>query len=65
MDRLEMHEKARGAIEQNLDTSIVKGGDAVYDAAYQYAYKALVDAGVPESDAREVARYVATGFAAP
>lgn len=70
MTRDEMIELARGNIEQNLcaDWDPENGdpdADYIYDDAYVLAFDKLVDANVPVLEAREVAQYVAQGFAQP
>ena len=63
-DRL--REIARGNIERHLaDASAEDGPDAIYDSAYTLGFDALVDAGVPLPEARQIASEVAQLFAQP
>jgi hypothetical protein len=59
-------EIARGNVERYLSDAVMEDGeDAIYDSAYTLALDALVDAGAPLQEAREIAVRVAQAYAQP
>jgi hypothetical protein len=61
-----LDEIAMGGIEHGLDVDPEDSSpDEVYDDAYNLAFDALHDAGIPDEQAREVARRNAMKIAQP
>lgn len=67
MNKTEMEELALGNIERHLGDVVEEGmsADAVFDEAFILGLDALLDAGVPLSEARAVAEELAMRFAQP
>lgn len=63
--RADLEEIARGNIEANASWAEDASADSIYDECFTLGFDALVDAGVEQDLAREVAGEVARGYGQP